>query len=168
MAARDQAMRHEMSRKYRPSDALDAGETAAALAVDRDNTARMKEIIAEHGWPGVTLVGDDGANAAWLLVQHADLDVPFQQRCLPLLAAAVAAGEAAPSNLAYLTDRVRVHLGQPQVYGTQLTLTDGQLSPSPIEHETRVDERRAAAGLDPLAEYVAMVREHQRAAGPTD
>jgi len=163
MAARDQAIRQEMSRKYRPGDALDPGETAAALAVDQANTARMKEIVAEYGWPGVTLVGDDGANAAWLLVQHADLDVPFQQRCLPLLAAAVAAGEAAPSHLAYLTDRVRVHTGQLQVYGTQLSIVGGELVPSPIEDEAHVDERRARVGLDSLAEYVALARERYSA-----
>jgi hypothetical protein len=159
MAARDQAMRQEMSGKYRPGDRLDPAEAAAALAVDRDNTARMKEIIAEHGWPGVTLVGDDGANAAWLITQHADLDVPFQQQCLPLLAASVAAGEARPDNLAYLTDRVRVHTGQPQVYGTQLTIVGGELVPSPIEDEAHVDERRARVGLDSLADYVALARE---------
>src|SRR5437868_14544604 len=42
--------------------------------VDRKNTARLKEIVDRHGWPGKTLVGDDGARAAWLLVQHADKD----------------------------------------------------------------------------------------------
>src|SRR5262245_23963491 len=29
--------------------------------VDVPNTRRMKEIVAKHGWPGKTLVGDDGA-----------------------------------------------------------------------------------------------------------
>lgn len=158
MAARDQAMRHAMSHKYRPGDRLDPAETAAALAVDQANTARMKAIVAEFGWPGVTLVGDDGANAAWLLVQHADLEVPFQQHCLGLLAAAVAAGEARPDNLAYLTDRVRVNTGQPQVYGTQLTLVDDELVPAPIEEAPQVDARRASVGLGPLAEYVAIAR----------
>jgi hypothetical protein len=40
-------------------------------AVDANNTIRMKEIVQAHGWPGRSLVGDDGATAAWLLVQHA-------------------------------------------------------------------------------------------------
>jgi hypothetical protein len=48
-------------------------------AVDAANTARMKRIVAERGWPGRSLVGDDGAQAAWLLVQHADHDPAFQR-----------------------------------------------------------------------------------------
>ncbi len=65
-----------------------SGETPAfrkMSAIDRKNTARMKEILDKHGWPGKRLVGDDGAHAAWLLVQHADLDREFQKRCLKLL-----------------------------------------------------------------------------------
>jgi hypothetical protein len=29
------------------------------------NAVRLTEIIADHGWPGRSLVGEDGANAAW-------------------------------------------------------------------------------------------------------
>ena len=35
----------------------------------------MTQVLAEHGWPGWQLVGSDGAFAAWVLVQHADLDL---------------------------------------------------------------------------------------------
>src|SRR4051794_10939213 len=52
--------------------------TSALRRVDRDNTKRLGEIVAEHGWPTTTLVGKDGANAAWLLVQHADTEPAFQ------------------------------------------------------------------------------------------
>lgn len=45
--------------------------------IDKQNTARMKEIIRQHGWPGRTLVGEEAAQGAWLLVQHADHDVEF-------------------------------------------------------------------------------------------
>src|SRR5207253_6916710 len=36
--------------------------------IDKKNIARMKEIVDKYGWPGKSLVGADGANAAWLLV----------------------------------------------------------------------------------------------------
>jgi len=49
------------------------------------NTARLKEIIAEHGRPGRSLVGEDGAIAAWFITQHAISDPPFQRRALELL-----------------------------------------------------------------------------------
>ena len=60
--------------------------------VDRANTARLKEIVAEHGWPGHRLVGEAAAHAAWLLAQHAPAD--FQEQCLPLLEDAVGRADA--------------------------------------------------------------------------
>ena len=68
--------------------------------VDADNLAWLKEVVAEVGWPGQSMVGEDGAHAAWLLAQHADQDPAFQLRCLELLTQAVASGEAAPAALA--------------------------------------------------------------------
>jgi hypothetical protein len=121
--------------------------------IDRKNTARLKEIIDRHGWPGRALVGADGANAAWLLAQHADRDRPFQKRCLGLLKKAVKAGEASGQQLAYLTDRVLVAEGKKQLYGTQFRTVDGKLEPSPIEDEANVDRRRKEVGLSTLAEY---------------
>jgi hypothetical protein len=131
-------------------------------AVDRKNTARLKEIIDRHGWPGRTLVGDKGANAAWLLAQHADRDLPFQKRCLALLKKAVPAGEAAGQHLAYLTDRVLVAEGKKQLYGTQFRTVDGKFEPSPIEDEANVDRRRKEVGLPTLAEYRKVLEKFYR------
>src|SRR5688500_12493537 len=46
-------------------------------AVHRHNAARLREIIGEYGWPGASLVGTDGAEAAWLIVQHAISEPEF-------------------------------------------------------------------------------------------
>ncbi|MFK0120109.1 DUF6624 domain-containing protein [Streptomyces sp. NPDC090994] len=123
--------------------------------IDLDNTAWLQQVIVERGWPGVALVGEQGADAAWLLAQHADLAPAFQRQALDLLKAAVAAGDAPPRHLAYLTDRVLVAAGEPQLYGTQYTHEpDGSnLRPQPIADPDRLDERRAAMGLEPAAEY---------------
>jgi hypothetical protein len=122
--------------------------------VDRENTGRMKQILDRHGWPGRSLVGADGAQAAWLLAQHADHDRPFQRRCLALLREAVQKGEATGAQLAYLTDRLRVADRRRQVYGTQLVVVGGKPTPAPIEDEANVDRRRKEVGLPPLAEYL--------------
>ncbi len=127
--------------------------------IDRKNTARMKEIVAAHGWPGKSLVGEEGASNAWLLVQHADLDHEFQKECLALMEEAVKKGEATPVNLAYLTDRVLVAEGKEQLYGTQFIEIDGQLVPQPIEDEENVDRRRAAVGLGTLDEYRQVMKQ---------
>jgi hypothetical protein len=126
--------------------------------VDTGNASWLDELLATRGWPGRTLVGADGAEAAWLLAQHADRDPELQQSFLEALRGAVAAGEASRANLAYLEDRVRVHEGRPQLYGTQFTVTDGEFGPYPIEDPARLDERRADAGLDPFAAYEELMR----------
>ena len=135
-------------------DKPDPAVLQAAEEVDRRNTARMKEIVGRHGWPGRRLVGEDGAAAAWLLVQHADRDPEFQVRCLDLMAEAVKKGDASGRNLAYLTDRVLVAQKKPQRYGTQAHTVDGERVPFPIEDEAQVDERRSALGMGTLAEYM--------------
>lgn len=129
---------------------------------DDANRAWLKKVVEAGGWPGASRVGPDGAHAAWLLVQHADADRPFQKTCLDLLRPAVAAGEADGQDLAYLTDRVLVGEGKPQVYGTQLKTVDGKLVPSEIGDAAGVDERRKAVGLGPLAEYVRQAGEFYR------
>jgi hypothetical protein len=62
--------------------------------IDHSNTERMKDIIQRAGWPGKSLVGEDGAEVAWLLVQHADHDIQFQKSMLPLIEEAAKKGEA--------------------------------------------------------------------------
>ncbi|HYN92749.1 MAG TPA: DUF6624 domain-containing protein [Pilimelia sp.] len=122
---------------------------------DQARTERLKRIVAEHGWPTIPLVGKDGEDAAWAIVQHADADPQFQRDMLPLLRAAVARGQASPGNLAYLEDRVAVAQGRPQQYGTQMACgPTGPQPRTPIADEARVEQRRAAAGLPPLADYL--------------
>ena len=121
---------------------------------DGENLPWLKDVVAAHGWPGVSLVGADGAHAAWLLAQHADSDPAFQRRCLDLLTAAVEAGEARMRELAYLTDRVLLAEGQAQVYGTQVTRRGDAWVPRNLGEPDGVDARRATAELGPLAEYL--------------
>ena len=153
--AEDQAIRELVASKTAPGTAMDPDDAARWEAIDAGNTAWLAQVVERHGWPGRSLVGADGARAAFLLAQHADQAHAFQERMLVLLGEAVAAGEAEPSHLAYLTDRVRTHAGRPQVYGTQVDWSDGTPRPYPLEEPDRVDELRAEVGLGPLAEYLA-------------
>ena len=117
-AGRDQAARLSQG----PGHGMAEWEAVVA-PVDRDNTARLREIIGRHGWPGRRLAGDDGAHAAWLLAQHAPPEL--QEECLPLLEDAVTREDASPVDLAYLRDRVLTHRGEPQLYGTQYLIRNG-------------------------------------------
>ena len=127
--------------------------------IDEENTRWLAEVLSARGWPGRTLVGEEGAGAAWLLAQHADRDPVRQRAFLDALRSAAGQGQASRTHLAYLEDRVRVNAGQPQLYGTQFTVTDGEIGPSPIEDRQRLDERRAEAGLEPFADYEARMRD---------
>jgi uncharacterized protein DUF6624 len=140
---------------------MSAATVAEMQAVDARHTSRMRAIVAKHGWPGRSLVGDDGAHAAWLLVQHADS--AFMAQCLPLMKSAVAAGQAFAKDYVYLLDRVRMQQGKPQIYGTQFTsAADGKLVLHPIEDAEHVDERRRAVGLPSMAEQERVIREVYR------
>jgi hypothetical protein len=90
------------------------------------------------------LVGEGPSNNAWLIAQHADRNPLFQVKCLPLLKAAVDAGQANPSNYAYLYDRVQVATGRKQLYATQSTSNNGLVEGNfyPIEDESNVQKRR--------------------------
>ncbi len=127
-------------------------------SVDKTNTRRMHGIIDKYGWPGKTMVGSDGAGAAFLLVQHADWDTVFQKKCLPLLQKAADEGEASKSDMAYLTHRIRVAAGREQLYGTQCSWKDTIVQLEPIEDSLHVDERRAEVGLYPLAVYIKVTK----------
>jgi hypothetical protein len=139
---------------------------AVVAPVDQDNNARLREIIARHGWPGRRLAGDDGAHAAWLLAQHAPPEL--QEEFLPLLEDAVTREDASSADLAYLRDRVLMHRGEPQLYGTQYRILDGILELWTVRDPAGLDERRAALGLEREAENRARLLEARRPDGGSE
>ncbi|WP_022803257.1 DUF6624 domain-containing protein [Deinococcus ficus] len=124
-------------------------------AVDADTTAWLKKVLRESGWPSANRSDPDLASNAWLLAQHADR-APMVQECVLDLISQQRSTLREAQNYAYLTDRVRIGSGQPQVYGTQVQYDDvqGKASPLRLEDPARVDERRATVGLGSLAEYL--------------
>lgn len=134
-------------------------ELAAVHRVELDNTLALRRIIGEHGWPGRRLVGERAAEAAFALVLHADTDPQFQELALSLLVGAAKEGDTEPRYPAYLTDRLRLRRGLPQLYGTQYTYdARGELVLEPVAEPARLDARRAALGLRAHDEYDARIR----------
>ncbi len=121
-------------------------------AVHRRNAEGLRVIIQEHGWPGFDLVGKDGEEAAWRIVQHSIGEPDFMRTALILLKTAVENQQAPLSQIAYLEDRIRLFEGKNQLYGTSLDWDEqGQMSPYPaIENPENLNERRAQMGLPPL------------------
>ena len=148
----DQELSDELVQMGRQDQGL---RNTAETADDTERIARLKEIIAEHGWPTYDLVGKKGEDAAWLIAQHADLDPEFQAEALELLRAAVEDDQASPGNLAYLEDRILAAKGEPQLYGTQTGCTrKGKPAQPEIEDPANLDDRREAAGLPPYERYL--------------
>ena len=154
----DQAGRNQFGatlREYGPDSAEVDALKKKINEADQRNLERVLGIIEEHGWPGASLVGSDGSQAAFLVVQHAPLDI--QERLLPMMRQAVAEQELEPADLALLEDRVRTRNGQPQVYGTQVQCdpkTWKDCFVQPIENEANVNARREQVGLGPLELYL--------------
>ena len=134
--------------------------------VHRRNAARLEEIVARHGWPGRALVGDVASRAAWLVLQHAIGSPSLQRRGLQWLRSAAERGDVPEIEVAMLEDRIRVHEGTPQRFGTQLDLDrSGRLVPYPIEDEAGIDERRARLGLPPMSDLARENEEHAAEGG---
>lgn len=124
--------------------------------VDEENLRTFKALLDRWGWFNRTAWGDKADSEAWLLADHADSDLSFQKRVLGLLEPLVKSGKTDPSHFAYLFDRVAVNGRRLQRFGTQgYCVGPGKWTPRPMEDPEHVDERRKAAGLPPLADYIA-------------
>jgi hypothetical protein len=155
MVAADQSARETLIR----GGFADEKARAAVGALDARHTARLKQIVDAHGWPASSRVGEDGAHAAWLLVQHADADPAFQRRCLDLMTR-LSPREVSAKDVAYLADRVLLAEGKPQRFGTQFEKNAaGKWVPKELEDPEHVDARRREVGLEPLADYARRMAE---------
>lgn len=122
------------------------------------NNKKIRDIIEKYGWPLESQVGEDGSEAAWLVVQHAVLEPEFQEECINLLKEAVERGEAKGWQLAYLQDRVLVRQGKLQLYGTQHEAKDGLMGPLPTENPAEVNVRRAALDIWTQEEHTGFLQ----------
>lgn len=159
MFKEDQKWRIESARLYnhQKSDYDRESVDKNWATADSLNKAEAKRIIAQHGYPGYSLVGESGSSKFWAIVQHCDDDVAFQQKVLLLMKKEVDRKNASGENYAYLTDRVLTNLNQKQLYGTQ-GINDPKTkkwAPLPIKDAAHVEARRKAMGMMPLKQYIA-------------
>ena len=118
------------------------------------NEKRLCEILKTYGFPGRSLVGDDGVAAAfYLFKQFTPIDAQIEM--IPAIAAAANKNEL-PKNDDYAAfiDRLRLHVGVKQLFGTQAFVKGDFLVLAPIEKEQQVDARRSLYNMAPLADYV--------------
>ncbi|HUO83883.1 MAG TPA: DUF6624 domain-containing protein [Thermoanaerobaculia bacterium] len=142
----------------RPEDPVSPALIESVERVDRSNAGKLQSIIDQYGWPSAATVGEDGMEAVFVIVQHADHDPAFQARCLAAAEQAYRSREMDGETFALLIDRTRVNAGRPQLYGTQVRVIDGHLEALPIEDAGNVDSRREGLGLTPLSKHLDDMR----------
>jgi|GEM_PF-1823908 len=145
---RDRQRLHDLLVKGQGKTAEFKALSDGQQAIDAANMARLAELLDRHGWPS----GGRASSTAFLIVQHAEPAV--QRRYLPLMREAQQRGDLSAAELGMLEDRMLMREGKPQRYGSQLgTGPGGKLRFAPIEDEANVDKRRAAIGMEPIADY---------------
>lgn len=163
---KDQAIRFEimsLQNKFSTeSDSLKKGELNNQLkekiqlmiVQDASNLKLVTDLLDREGWPKKEEVSFNGAQAVFLILQHADLRI--QKKYLPLVEKAAQEGNTLPSNLAILKDRIGIRENGEQVYGSQLW-TDPRTQIKYVDILTdpeNVDERRIKVGLPTMDVYL--------------
>ncbi|MEI6766972.1 MAG: DUF6624 domain-containing protein [Bacteroidota bacterium] len=125
--------------------------------IDSMNYFILKQIFAKYGFPNYDLVGQEGSRNFWLLVQHQDAIPSFQDSVLLKMKIEVDAKKASGANYAYLVDRVNLHNGRLQVFGTQLEYNSDNTSfiiPKGVIDPDKLNERRKSVGLNSIEDYI--------------
>lgn len=138
----------------RDSDEMDAHWKKMAKT-DSTNLIKVQKIIDEHGWLGKDIIGKKGNMTLFLVIQHSPIEI--QKKYLPIMKEAVKKGNANPSSLALLEDRVALRTGNKQIYGSQIgrNKETGEFYVKPIEDPENVDKRRESVNLNPLSDYIS-------------
>jgi len=148
---RDQAPRAEFG-----SHVTDTLYGRQLMSLDSTLAAEMVLILDRFGLPTRSMVGPAGSDAAMLIIQHS---WALQERVLAS-AKAIPSGQISPEKLGMLEDRVLVHQGKPQRFGTQFNAgPDGVFRFAPASDTAGLDARRSAAGMPPMRQYVCLLEE---------
>lgn len=120
----------------------------------------LKNIINKYGYPTSEKVGSESASNFFILVQHADTDVKFQEAMLADIEKQVDNKQLNGKEYAYLYDRVQINSGKPQFYGTQLNYdANGNAVPKNLKDEKAVNQRRKDLGMETIESYLERATE---------
>lgn len=123
-------------------------------ALDERLMAELLTMVPPEGWFLKSVYGARAAQAAFLIVQHSDVE--HWRRFVPVLEPLVAAGEVDGQAYGLMYDRLADNEGRPQRYGTQVTCKAGKwvIDRDNLEDPENADARRREMGFRwTLAEY---------------
>lgn len=124
-------------------------------AVDRQNLKIVISIIKTCGMPTTASTSEKSMHAIWLVFQHSPHE--FRKAYFPYLKEAADNGDYKANRMALMEDRLLMGEGEPQIYGSQLRGSgpNGEFELWELKDPEYVDQRRAEAGLGPLADYLS-------------
>jgi hypothetical protein len=114
----------------------------------------VKTYFNDNGFPGIKENGKEASLNFWLIVQHGDHDVKFQNKVLKAMRKEVNYKNVSLRNFAYLYDRVKKNKNKPQLYGTQISWTTGKPLPYNLKNPKEVNGRRMKMELEPIEDYL--------------
>jgi hypothetical protein len=156
-AGRRAAVRVDLSRLPESEREAAFGAMAGPIsAMDDRLLAELLTLIPPEGWFLKSVYGEQAAGAAFLIIQHSDIEQ--WRRFVPVLEPLVAIGEVDGQSYGLMYDRLAINEGRPQRYGTQVVCRSGKLVVDwdNLEDPANADARREAIGFPgTLAEYEA-------------
>lgn len=122
------------------------------------NNTIISELFSNYGIPLVLNDNDDKYQKAfWILTQHADFDVAFQEEVLNSMRQELKNNKVNKKYYAYLFDRVRKNKGKKQLYGTQLVFDSlGNHKLYKTKNIHKLNKRRSQMGLTTIEEYLSL------------
>ena len=128
-----------------------------------ENQKKAKEILKKYGFIGTKNFNSKASGNFWVIVQHADNDIEFQEKYLKLMSKELKKGNAHKNEYALLEDRVNVNKGNKQRFGTQLTYSKmGQAIPvNGLTDSINIDKLRKEYNLPTFKDYYNhMTKDH--------
>ena len=128
---------------------------------DQENQAVIYTLLDEQGWPDS--LSPLANRAIFLVVDHGD--ITDQQKYFPLIEQQVKKGNLDKSSCMTLYDRILMHTGKKQIYGTQtVSYTDKQTGDQvfylwPVENPSRLDSLRKEIKLPPIEQYLEVFKQ---------
>lgn len=145
---RSQALRAEADARTSPEEQA----VLLQMQIDTDavNLARLRAIIAEHGWPSDERTGADADPVVFLLHAPHAMDEMREE-----LLAEVRAGRLPAREYAMAMDKARKVRGENQLYGTgdEYDSATESIVPPRIDSIEATNAARREIGMPPLTEY---------------
>lgn len=153
----------ELRESMKQNGLLGEGYNDEMAKLHDKNAMILENIIDMIGYPVADKVGKEANEAAWLVIQHSIGRPKFMRKCARLLENEVKNKNADPQHFAYLSDRIAVLEGKPQLYGTQFDWdSSGLLNPDRFDDVSKVNERRKSIGLNNVQDQTLVIRDQAK------